>query len=349
MTPWNEFSYVPVIRTRDAELNGLREVEKSRLKSALPLIEFTRSRRSKSNPSASVSVSVSKTLEILEERPFIADVTSLDSQLNSDVSRLLDETNGFENWVEFVRENFGKQVIPVVHLTEPFDADLFRVQINQLRETQDSVALRIPTSYAYVDEVLKIASDELKANEFCVLLDAGYVKPDSARGAWSAILRMAKQVEKISTAALIPLASSFPSSVVADGYGEDAEGHFPLVEVEISDRLKNDFPLEAVKHGDYACIHPLDFEGTVTAWVPRVDIPLNNSLFYHRYRRPVGGYVTAAQAAIKDKRYVALNCWAHDNVVEAASGRPRGKSPAHWISVRLNYHLCRQIQRLSKV
>ena len=100
-------------------------------------------------------------------------------------------------------------------------------------------------------------------------------------------------------------------------------------------------------HGDYGLIYPEDVYSMVTRWVPRVDIPLDTELFYYRFRRDVGGYVEAARRAILDPDYKPLVCWGHSNVLEASQGSPIGRSPAHWIAVRVNYHLARQLARLS--
>jgi len=142
------------------------------------------------------------------------------------------------------------------------------------------------------------------------------------------------------------LASSFPSSVVASGYGGDEYGRFNLSEVMLSKQLKAIFSDKKVIHGDYASIHPLDFDGTVTNWVPRVDCPLDEQLYYYRYRRDDGGYIKAAKCTLEDKAYVDLDCWGCENIKDAARKDPQGRSPAHWISVRLNIHISRQILRL---
>jgi len=347
MVSWKSYSYVPAVRTRDAELKGIRELGRSARDHLLPLVELTRSRRSKSNPLGAIEISVEKVLEILGPRHFIADLTSMDGQTNPQIETLLDEDNGFKCWTDFVSKHLGSRAIPVAHLTEPFDRKNFRQQVDALLLTQEAFAIRLPTSYRQYPEVFEEISREDSLFGRCVVLaDAGFIPSRTLDGAKAAVMRIFQSVSQYSPAMFVPIGSSFPSSVVAAGYGEDAEGEFPLTEIALSEYVKQFAITKNVVHGDYACVHPIDYVGTVTAWVPRVDVPLNESLFYHRYRRPVGGYIAAAQAAIGDPRYVPLECWGHENIVKAAAGSPIGKSPAHWISVRVNYHITRQAAHL---
>lgn len=350
MIPWDAYSYVPVIRTRDAELKGFREIDPKRLDRLIPVIELTRSRRSKSNPTAAVSFSVEKVREILADRYFIADLTSLDSQTTPEIEEMLDESGGFANWVAYVQKVLGSHAIPVAHLTDPFDSEIFDTQLKALGSTQEAVAIRIPTSFLEIEELMETAQRAMgDLGRVAVLVDAGFVPPSTTAGARGAVLNICKEVASYNPAVIVPTSSSFPSSVVAPGYGEDRVGEFPLCEVDISAAVERALPFMRVLHGDYSCIHPLDFEGTVTAWVPRVDVPLESSLFYYRYRRPVGGYVAAAQAALRDHRYVSLDCWGDENIKMAAAGEPLGKSPAHWIGARLNFHISRQVRARAKV
>lgn len=348
MSDWAGALYTPIVRSRGAELKGLKELASDVLDCLLPVVEFTRSRRSQRNPGGALEVSVENVHEILGQRTYVADLTSLDSQTNGQVGDLLDPDHGFGNWVAFASRNFGPHVIPVAHLTDPFDVDNFKEQVDALLKVSGAIALRIPTSYAEVEAVLEIASRMLPGG-FPVFIDAGFVRKESAKGAALATLIAARLAAQSGARLIAPASSSFPSRVGIPGYGGDDVGDFPLWEVDISEHVKASLADVRVKHGDYAAIHPLDFEGTVTAWVPRVDIPLDKSIFYHRYRRHDGGYVIAAQRALSDPRYVPLDCWAHKNIVEAADGRPLGRSPSHWIAVRLNYHVTRQVRRLSPV
>lgn len=328
-------------------MKGLANVSANRLDSILPVIELTKSRRSKINPIGAISKNVEKTAEVLGDRAYIADLTSMSGQASSEISQLLDPGDSFKNWTDFVASKLPRSCIPVVHLTEPFDAAAFIAQVGRLRSTNFGIALRIPVDYPHYAAVANLMPLVSQSGAVIVLADAEYVRPSEEEKtaiACHAILSAFSGKAHLGA----PICSSFPSSVTLPEYGGDGYGKFELVEVGVSDRIRQG-GIEDLKvvHGDYALIHPLEFDGTVTNWVPRVDVPLDRSVFYHRVRRHAGGYVQAAANALADSDYLPLDCWGHQNVAEAAGGAPLGRSPAHWIAVRVNFHISRQVDRLS--
>lgn len=340
--------YVPALRTRDSELKGFENLKPLIQERMLPVFELTRSRRSKTNPDGSVIKTVDRLVELMGENPFVVDVTSLDSQGNAETANFLDPADSFRNWCNFVLSNLPASCIPVVHLSDPFDRAEFSTQRARLEEKFHGIAIRVPTDYPDAPLIAAALRAEPKRGCIVLLTDGGFVQQGQA--AW-----MAKQCMGIASlfAGLVdlvaPLTSSFPSSVTETAFGGgDAYGDFALEEVAVSEVMKTfGVPSTRIVHGDYGLVHPNDFEGTVTSWVPRVDVPLAHTGFYYRYRRPAGGYALAASLAIRDVKYRALDCWAHEMVAKAATGSPEGRSPSFWISVRVNFHLTRQVLRLN--
>lgn len=341
-------TYVPALRTRDSELKAFENLRLDVRAQLLPVFELTRSRRSKTNPDGSVTKTVERLVELMGENPFIVDVTSLDSQANAETADFLDATDSFRNWCNFVLANLPASCIPVVHLSDPFDAVEFSTQRARLESKFRGIALRIPTDYA---GAYLIANElRMRPRDGCIVLlvDGGFVRQGAAVHASNQCMVVARLFAGL-VDLIAPLTSSFPSSVTEAAFGGgDAYGDFVLEETTVSEVLKV-FGVEntRVVHGDYALVHPNDFEGTVTNWVPRVDVPLEITGFYYRYRRPAGGYALAAGLAVRDVKYQVINCWAHDMVVKAAAGSPEGRSPSFWISVRVNFHLTRQALRLN--
>jgi hypothetical protein len=282
------------------------------------------------------------------ENPFIVDVTSLESQGNAETADLLDPTDSFRSWCNFLLTHLPESCIPVVHLSDPFDALEFSTQRARLESKFRGIALRVPTEY----DDAHLLADELRAQGktgcIVLLVDGGFVAQGSSAWASQRCMKVASLFAGL-VDLVAPLTSSFPSSVTESAFGGgDAYGDFALEEVTVSEVLKRfGIGTTRIVHGDYGLVHPNDFAGTVTNWVPRVDVPLQTTGFYYRYRRPAGGYILAAGLAIRDVKYQALPCWAHDMVVKAAAGDPEGRSPSFWISVRVNFHLSKQVFRLN--
>jgi hypothetical protein len=340
-----EHLYCPIVRTRAAELKGLSELDPTVRAKLLPVIELTRSRRTTRNPGGDVRKSLEATLDIFGDQPFIVDLTSLQSQQNSEIESLLDASDGFSAWTNFVQGQLPRQCIPVAHLLEPFDGDEFRRQVMALREKFQNIAIRVPTSYLELPVALDTYA-EIAGNlqTTALILDAGYVSPATAPAAVARLNEMLNQLGRRATFLTASCSSSFPVSVVSAG-GEDASDQFTLLETWIDGELRRSWP--ELIYGDYAAIHPIDFVGTVTNWVPRVDVMLATSFYYYRYRRSDGGYVRAAAEALRDPKYVSLSCWGDLNVRAAAAGNPLGRSPSHWIASRVNFHISRQVNRLT--
>lgn len=346
MSPFANARYVCAVRTRKAELCGLEHVTNASQRGLLPIFEISKSRRTKSNPEGGVDISVSELLKCFPDAPFVADVTSLANLWNAQVEALLDPEDAFSTWRVFVRDRLPRYAIPVVHLEDPFNDAAVRTQLDEFLGRNGYAAIRIPSEFGALDGLSDtLANYSNSASRLAVFADVGMVLPKGFSGAAARVSEIGAHCADIEPGLFAPLASSFPSSVTQ--LGGDETGQFELQETKLSRLLHEEFDDLNVAHGDYGCIHPLDMEGMAINWVPRVDVPLDATVFYHRYRRDSGGYVHAAQAALRDARYVPMPCWGHDNIAEAAAGHPRGKSPAHWISVRLNFHVERQLTRVA--
>jgi len=337
-------TYLPILRSRAAELRGLKELPENIRHRLFPIVELTRSRRTSKNPSGEIKKSVEAVCEIMGTRPFVVDLTSLESLQNSEFEHLLDDTDGFKAWADFAKALLPEQCVPIVHLLEPFELQPFQFQVLQLREKFSRVAIRVPTSYRDFDHLLRACDLTFSnLNDVVLTLDAGYVNQNGMVGALPRLAEMLEAVDGRQFCNVSVAASSFPNSVVSAG-GDDDVGQFPLYEVLLWNELRRRFVW--LDYGDYAAIHPIDFVGTVTNWVPRVDVMLNDSFYYHRYRRSAGGYVRAAQEAHRDTRYAPLASWAQANIEAAAAGAPNGRSPSFWIANRVNFHLARQVARV---
>jgi hypothetical protein len=129
------------------------------------------------------------------------------------------------------------------------------------------------------------------------------------------------------------------------GYGTAGAGagEFRIGEVEIFKEVRN--ISRRVVYSDYGSIHPRRYDD-FGRWTPRIDYPLDDKIFFYRFKQEAGGYVTAAKSVVKDSRYSRirrLKAWGEEEVAAAAAGEPNGRSPSHWIAVRMNLHITRQL------
>src|SRR5690348_4605300 len=223
-----DVKYCPVISTRDAEARGFSELNKSTLDSLLPVMEITRSRRSRTNPDGDIHRSKDRLLSTLAGRPFVIDVSSLGSQSNTQTSELLDPANAFGNWTSFVGNHLPDEAVPVIHLEDPFNTVGFLAQIGNIPVRFGVVALRLPLDYGYIPEVVRAFNSVRR--DCVVFIDAAYISESSRNAVVNQMTFLLPLLAQLRPKIFAPLSSSFPSSVLDPGYGQDDSGCFPLSE-----------------------------------------------------------------------------------------------------------------------
>lgn len=340
---FGQYSYVPLVRTREAELAGIEQLKETVLDSCLPIIELTRSRRSKSDPQGDIQKNLARVSKLLAGRRYILDVTVEDEFSNGQTTALLNPSDFFGNWIQFVA-NLPDQLIPMIHISEGMSANEVRQEVSLLAENADSLAIRLDYGNAAMADVMAAVYEGVgDPNRIVTVLDAAFVRTGTHADHDDLIIAGVDAISGIAEpAGIVCLSSSFPASVKEKGYGGDSYGSFELAEVNLTKAVKEQRPNRRIYHGDYSCTHPHRYTASYGGWVPRVDVPLEESCFYYRHRRIDGGYVHAAKDVLSDEQYEDVGAWGDEQIARAAEGNPEGRSPSHWISVRVNIHITKQ-------
>lgn len=107
-----------------------------------------------------------------------------------------------------------------------------------------------------------------------------------------------------------------------------------------------------VCYGDYGSINPKRNDNITMSrgWIPRIDVPLEDKVFYYRQRRAKRAYVDTyrevAKMIVRDAKYPRnLDCWGCNQIYYCCT-LPPSSSPNYWISVRMNIHIEQQLRRL---
>jgi len=335
------YNYFPILRTKDAELNGFAELSEKAKTALLPIFELTRGRRTKKDKVGDVNKRIDRILELVDGGRFILDLTTDPRASNKQIDNMLhDSGDGFKEWRTFLSNLNTKQCIPIIHYN-PNALPEVRRQIVELLKLHQHLAFRInsdnPEFINYVDQILAYIQDPKR---LILIVDAGFVAISQIEAHKTQLTTLINTLKRFPNK--ICAVSGFPSSVTR--YGADDTGNFRLAEVEIGEHLVANTELRA--YCDYSSIHPIPFEA-FGGWVPRVDFPLDRNCYYYRYREVDGGYEKAATDVLADDlfRTIAGN-WGINQIRSAAGGLPEGRSPSHWIAVRVNIHLTRQSNRV---
>lgn len=133
---FDSYSYYPALRTRAAEILGLSKLAHEKKEKILPLITLGKWPRSDE-----IQISLDKSLEAMNNLPFILDVTQENKHHCASSFDLLSSENNFSNWIAFCSKN--ENVIPVVQMPESARLRDIVQQARILEENKGSIAFRI--------------------------------------------------------------------------------------------------------------------------------------------------------------------------------------------------------------
>lgn len=364
--------YYLIVKTAEAEIKALENTDPTVLNNLIPIIELTRGRRlpSKEKDPEKRKLErgkypyekrLEKISNIFKGRRIIFDLTSDESLSSDEIEELFSPANGYRNWVGLLSrlKNNGdfSDITPCVIL-DAEDASLednMASEVYALTHLFDSVAYRndIFDDNCYDD--IEIIKDNLNGKKLYVIVDCSFVVQASIADYEKKVKARVTNLKRIvpEGTTIIVCATSFPRNIT--DIGNDFHDSFKLSEVELFTQLDEDGV--KVEYADYGSINPIRNDTVVMAhgWIPRIDVPLMDSVFYYRERRPSNSKDYAPQYTKVAKYVVADAKFPHDldwnwgvrQILNCASGEKPGSAPAFWIAVRMNIHLAQQIKRLS--
>ena len=167
-----------------------------------------------------------------------------------------------------------------------------------------------------------------------------------------------KSVLNNTDAQYIIAATSFPKNV--SELGDVESDVFSISEIQIHREICENEDIRksigSVMYGDYASVNPTRNDTVTMArgWIPRIDVALQESIYYYKKRRPQGvsayasTYTQVAQLAENDSKFpndLGYN-WGIQQIRSCANGAAPSSTPNFWISVRMNIHIAQQVKRL---
>jgi hypothetical protein len=364
-------NYYLIVKTADAEMKALENTDPSVMERITPIIELTRGRKlpSKEKDPEKKKLEIprhpyDKRLEricgIFKGKRVIFDLTS-DSTLSSiEIKELYNPDGGYKNWVMLLSKlkdcgGFA-DITPCVILKaedELLDENM-AIEVDALTKLFNSVAYRsdIFDDNCYYD--IEIIKRHMNGKQLVVIVDCSYVVQASISDYAKKVKARVTNLRKIvpNDTIIIVSATSFPRNI--GDIGDDFHDSFQLSEVELSRKLEADGI--KVAYSDYGSINPIRNDTIIMShgWIPRIDVAIEDSIFYYRERRPdkttdyAPQYTKVAQYVVNDKDFpkgLDWN-WGIKQIRNCAAGSRPGSSPSFWIAVRMNIHLAQQVKRL---
>lgn len=326
--------YLPVLRSRQAELKGYEMLRSETKAGIIPVISL--GNLGKIRDSTRVLDAVNDRVG----RAFV-DLNLYSNQACDDVEDLVNPDNHYEAWRMRIRDA-GDNLLPVPIIVESAPLRDFVRQVSLIERDYGVVVLRSrnPTRDQRKLETAISAVDD--PDNVFVVLDFGYIRGSQEAHEFEAV-RLINSLRTMAPSLRIAIqSSSYPRSVAV--HGQEA-GALEVIEREFHERLGGN---EVVIYGDHGSIHSEPFEPAMARFVPRIDYPTGFEWIFRRHRADQGGYTRCASEIIELPEWdpdAVPELWGAQCIQQAADSPevPAGfGAPAPWIGVRVNLHLERQ-------
>lgn len=333
----DDYLYIPALRSRAAELTGLKNLDDEVKKGILPLITL-----GKWPKAEDIQSSLEKAKDAMGGHPFILDVTREATHHNESSKRLLDPSKSFERWQKFVEPY--EFVVPVVQITEDAKVRDIVSQARFFEQEKGQLAFRLTNLEADIEKMVPALATLDAPEHALIIVDVGYIR-NALPIATSAAIRAVNRIrEEISEALIAVISTSFPQSVTS--FTSDTNGRRGNIDIQERELFGNIGGTEVCIYGDHGSIHSVVYPDSMGRYVPRIDLPLDDAWYFER-RPDTGseGYVDAAKAILTRHPWVQDRSeWGAEMIRQAAAGQIEGMgSPAKWIAVRVNLHIARQL------
>jgi len=338
---FESYGYYPALRTRAAELGGLKQLTRQEKEKIVPLITLGKWPRSED-----IQVSLDKVVDAMEDLPFILDVTREGKHHSESSAGLLSTENNFSAWRNFVSQR--KNIVPVVQITDGAKLREITMQAREFEETKQSLAFRITNPQRDIQKVISSLATLDTPENAIVFIDLGYVRGNMPIATAAAVSAINQLRQEIPETIISVLSTSFPSTVTTFCREDGRSGEIDIIERELFQTIGG---RDICIYGDHGSIHAVVYDETGGRYVPRIDLPFDDSWYFERRSgEDSSGYIDAARAILRECPEVADEAgWGPEMIRNAANGQIEGMgSPAKWIAVRVNMHISRQI-RLSHI
>lgn len=334
---YERYLYFPTLRTRQAEMRGLQELNIDRKRRLLPLLTLGRWPKA-----MDFARSAEKANEVMEGLPHFLDLTTDASHLGAEQQKLRDPANGFEAWRVFVQGYAN--AIPVVQLVAGAKQRDQVKQASWLERDVGKVAFRIQdfaTDTPMVINAISALDDPANA---IVFIDCQYIRSALAAYVTATIATINQLRTQFPELMIVVLSTSFPPSVIPFSDANQRRGTIDIQERDLHARIGGE---SVAAYGDHGSIHSVVRDDvTIMRWSARVDYPREKTWSFER--RPgdqsKAGFADAAVDLVRaDPAMGSRGIWGEQMILDASNGNVFAGAPASWIAVRVNIHLARQL------
>lgn len=372
---WDNYCYVPFLKTQDAELKAVQELTSEVKEKILPFVILTKARASgkvylEKNPdkiNGDINKNLKKWKDVFgDSSPFFLDLSSEEVRQNTQIRDLILPDEGYYNWTQFVKEKKKEfpGIIPLIQINDELDISggiNKRLQLESLLKDFDYIGYReeIFSSEDDADDFAEYIRETLEgvllANgkapvKLILILDVGYLFPKKHTQAANKVIKILNAIADLDIQHIIVTGTSFPltlSDFVEDQKVDEYEGFLESETILMYQCINNQYHGTTIPiYGDYALIHPVKntIKSYARGWIPRIDVSCGDTMYFIRRRRNNRDYRETYQDVayrIISKKWFSdvPECWGKDKINDAAWGKVEQAIPRFWVSVRANTHM----------
>lgn len=334
---FDNYSYFPALRTRQAELKGLEKLSKVQKLHFLPMLTLGRWPKA-----IDFSKAAEKAEMAMENLPHVLDLTNDVSHLGDEQRKLRDPDDAFAAW-----RNFAAQYVSAIPVIQLVPGSKARDQVRQatlLERAVGKIAFRIRDFAIDTPLVVNAISAMDDPGNALVYIDCQYIRSALAAYVTATVATINQLRAEFPELFIVVLSTSFPPSVLPFADSSQQRGVIDIQERDLHSRIGGS---AVAAYGDHGSVHSVVYDDTkIMRWSARIDYP--RELSWHFERRPGEqgdtGYISAAAAiAVTDSEIGKRGIWGEEMIIKAAQGEPHARAPAPWIAVRVNIHLARQL------
>jgi hypothetical protein len=343
---FTRFVYFPLIRVRGAEMQGVEMLSEATKNAILPMLTLGKWRNTDG-----FEKGLDRIAKAFGDRHYMLDLSKEQSHQNDSIISLLDSSDNFKNWTNFVIAS--KNILPVVQITPESSTRNFVRQALALEDGGCQPVYRIRDYKRDTDAVIAALTAMNAPDRSLVVIDAGYlrelstqrIKPGIVQSVLNSISRINEEVDT----QIVVAGTSYPRAVTDFlERGDNSCGRIDMIEWDLFGELS-----DYVLYGDHAGVHSVVYDDAGGTFLPKLDY-LKDQFWYFERRpdiRNADGFVDAAKTLLEKFPEIAADqCWGAQMIHATAtqSGGSTIKSPTTALSVRVNLHISHQTQYLSE-
>lgn len=334
--------YVPTLAVRASEMTGLEYLPgatKDRMTPCFLLAPWANSKQ--------LSRTITRIERAFPNRHYFLDLdrdyqTTNDGNIaQQEYAELLDSSNSYSNWVEFVKQH--NHVMPCIQTEGLSDSDIRR-QMRAIREMGRTYCFRIllePTLPQNLNHIVAAINAE-GAADFVIILEACWTSDAlSLAPRFSGLLR--GPLSAINP--IVPIVCSCTSIPrIFTEFNSDHPTTVPFSNRTLIEQVGRNSNREHVIYGDWGSTRPREPGGFASRPLDRIDYPGDTAWYIARNRDDEWDFRDAAIATVASNAWDgSLGIWGEEMIQNTTVNSGLGvDTPQKNVAVRVNIHLHRQ-------